>query len=244
MSFKTRNLLLKIKSRELIDGRKTRGFLFYVYRLITGVMCGWISFAASKHIENVVFGVAVISASSVLYFLMISLLKTGEEAWHCCLSNKREPSVRHVLFWLAPYNLLKSSLLMFVLKIRRALWIITFSAPGCVLIICSSVLAKGTVFGRIMLTGGIVSLISGLFFAFVINQRYFLAKYLLAKYPQMTTKEIIKKSVLAMNGNCMRTVMFKISFLPQLVIFHTFPYIKQACTGLKREIIELSCEQK
>ena len=254
---KIKPVLIKLEGKESLCGRHSKSCVFLMLQIFVAFVSGFLSYLAAFRSEaktnlklNSVLLVLLISAVSLLFF---SLINQGEEAWRCCLSNRREPSFRHALFWLMPSHCIKSFAVNIVLTVKKMFWNFLFLLPGSVLILLAYFMVKSQemTLSLISFLSGCLSFVIGLLFAFIINQRYFLSKYLIAKYPQMHVKDAVSESINLMNGICLSTSIFKLSFLPLFLIclvgfpcIFVYPYFRQSCVVLKREIIGSSFSQK
>ena len=91
--------------------------------------------------------------------------------------------------------------------------------------------------------GGVILMLAGLIFRFIILQRYFLAPYLIASNPKLGAWQSIKQSKNLLDGHIFRIVRFKLSFIPWFIssvlifpLIFSYPYYKQSCSVIAKEI--------
>ncbi len=249
--------LLKLEGRETVRGERKRSLMFTFARVFISVTVGNISgFTVSLLSENPNFkvpGLLTVITFSVLGYIALSVFRMWEESWHISLSSDRKTTFVRLLLLTDVKKCLKAVKINLSVGIRKLLWFFALSFPGLVIIYFSfeSVRSSGEsdIF-ILMLSGGILSTVIGLFFAFCINQRYFMTKYLFARNPKMSVRKAVRVGIVMMDGNCWKTVIFKLSFLPLvfscifiLPCIYVQPYLKQSCICMKREISALFFSQ-
>ncbi len=242
--------LLKLEGRETIKGRLNKSIFFTFSRALISMAIGYISgFSVNFSDKNPKLRISVLVAViflSVIYCVSLSVFRMLEEIWYIGQSHVGKKTFRKLVAATDGKRFFKGVLLSFVIGLRKLIWIFLLSLPGCAIIYLSVrfVLQKSEydIF-LIMLTGGVLLVIFGLFFAFCINQRYFMAKYLFLKNPKISIKRAVRVGIAMMDGNCLKTAVFKMSFLPHLLscvfvlpVIYALPYFRQSCTCLKREI--------
>lgn len=182
-------------------------------------------------------GYAILSASYLI----------GKKAWYAGRMAKSKLGLKRMLFWFKPkysFNAFKLKLILAFLKIVTVL-ILTF--PAILILTVDVILAfSGGIEAIIfisLLIGGIILLLTGLLFAFTINQRYFLAEYLYINNPRLSVTQTIKQSKNLLEGHIFEIVKFKLSFVPVFItniliipIFFTVPHYKQSCCILAKEL--------
>ena len=89
----------------------------------------------------------------------------------------------------------------------------------------------------VVLSGALLLALTGLAFWFVSVQKYSRARLILAAYPDITVTDSVKLSVTGMSGRLLSAVLFKISFLPWILLCvfvlplaFVIPYYNQSVT--------------
>lgn len=89
----------------------------------------------------------------------------------------------------------------------------------------------------VALSGALLLALTGLAFWFVSVQKYSRARLILAAYPDITVTDSVKLSVTGMSGRLLSAVLFKISFLPWILLCvfvlplaFVIPYYNQSVT--------------
>ena len=243
--------MLKIKSKSILTGKAMRASSLLLAAVTSSVLLGAVP-SLTEYLTPYGRGMlwlrfALNAAAPVLAVLALYPLKTGSEAWFLCGASGREPSAVQVAFWFKPSKLMKSIEMRLSLLFRKLLWAAVFLAPGLSVVggALYMLMTEGISIKLLVssCTGGALTFLIGLYFYFLMVQRYFLAYAVLARDPGKTAGEAIRQSIEAMNGGCARTLAFRLSFLPWFLlclavfpIFYVWPYYKQSCSCLKYEL--------
>lgn len=105
----------------------------------------------------------------------------------------------------------------------------SFITAGCIVFSLESGLGRKMLF--VLLLSTILLVISGLFFAFIFNQRYFLATYLCYENENCKVRDAVKLSTEIMENKCSETAFFKMSFAGWFLLcafifpaFYVYPF--------------------
>ena len=189
------------------------------------------------------------------FSVVMSSYNIGEKAWYTGRMNKSMLGIRRLLFWFKPMYSIKAFLLKAELLFLRCSSLIFFSIPSLLILSVNLFLAfTGGIEVWIfvsLLSGSAVLLIIGSVFAFIVNQRYFLAEYLYANNPKLKINQAIKQSRNLLDGHLFRIIKFKLSFLPLLLsgilifpLFFIVPHYKLSCCILAKELcIWYNCQK-
>lgn len=179
--------------------------------------------------------------------LLLSTASMGEKAWYSGRLTKKQQCGKRLLFWFKPTRSFKAFRLSALIFLLKLLWTTALLSPA--LLMLSSVVLI-SFYGGIELylfislaTGGVLLLLIGLVFRFIIIQRYFLAPYLMADNPKLGVVQAIKQSKNLSEDQIFRVVKFKLKFIPA---FFTYPLIfpaiffypnyKQGCSVVAKEL--------
>lgn len=171
----------------------------------------------------------------------------GEKAWYSGRLTKKRQCGKRLRFWLKPSRSFKAFRLNALIWVLKLLWTSALLSPA--LLIFSSVLLL-SLNGGIELylfislaAGGVLLLITGLIFRFIIVQRYFLAPYLLADDPKLKVVQAVKRSKNLSEGQLFRVIKFKLKFLPTFLLYPLIfpavflrPNYKQGCSVVAKEL--------
>lgn len=171
----------------------------------------------------------------------------GEKAWYSGRLTRKKLCGKRLRYWFRfklSFKAMRLNILMFLLK---TLWTVAFLSPA--MLIISAIIVTATTGGiefylfLALSVGAAVLLITGLFFRFIVVQRYFLAPYLLADEPKLRPLQAIKQSKNLLDGHIFRIVRFKLKFIPSffacipiLPVIYFYPHYKQSCSILAKEI--------
>lgn len=187
----------------------------------------------------------ILLISLFLFLVFFSAADLGEKAWY---SGKNEKSrSKRLKFWFYPFLSIKAFRLKCLLFFKKLFWTVAFLSPSALAFVGIVVLAYT---GGIelylflsLLSGGIILLLIGLVFRFIIIQRYFIAPYLLASNPNLKPSLAIKQSKNLLEGHIFRIVMFKIKYLPAFLLYPLiipaiffYTNYKQSCSLLAKEV--------
>lgn len=186
---------------------------------------------------------------SITFFALMfySAISIGENAWYSGHLYRKKQCLKRLIFWLKPKFSLKALKLNVLLFFIKAVIFFTFCLPSLILLLTAITLAfSGGIEVYLLisfLAGTFTLFLTGVIFAFIVNQRYFLSKYLLAENPKLGVAQVLKQSKNLMNGQIFRVVKFKLSFMPAfilyLLVFPTIflhPHYKQCCCIIANEL--------
>lgn len=200
----------------------------------------------SNDLNSIIF-ISIVCSIALLSLMFYSAVSIGEKAWYTGLLYKKKQCLKRLIFWLKPKFSLKALKLNILLCSIKTMQYILFCLPSLILLFTTVTLA---------FTGGIevylfISLLVGVFilfftgatFAFIVNQRYFLAKYLLAENPKLGVIQVLKQSKNLMDGQIFRLIKFKLSFIPAFILYllvfpiiFIHPHYKQCCCIIAKEL--------
>ena len=203
-------------------------------------------FLSAFNIKSII-SVAIFTIISLFYSLIVSSYFIGENAWFLGRINNSRLGIKRLIFWFKPKYSTKAFLLKTVVFILKAITTIALLSPSLFLISVIIYLAftggiEIVVFASII-SASIILFLSGIIFALIINQKYFLAEYLYISNPKLSIANTIKRSKNLLDGHIFTVVKFKLSFLPlflsSLLIFPIIifrPYYKLSCSILAKEL--------
>lgn len=194
-----------------------------------------------------IFTLPIFSIISLIYSLIVSSYFIGEKAWLSGEINNSRLGIKRLTFWFKPKYSVKAFILKTIIFILKSITTIILLCPAIFLISVIIYLAftggiEIVVFISIT-AASIILFLSGIIFAFIINQIYFLSEYLYICNPNMTVSDTIKRSKNLLDGHIFTIVKFKLSFLPLFlswilivpaIIFR--PYYKLSCSILAKEL--------
>ncbi len=172
----------------------------------------------------------------IVSYVAILPFNYGRDIWFYENAKKNKLPLKKLFSY---YSIKKSSgaiKILFSVQIRKLLATLLFLVPS-VAVGAYLLFALGDGIGELMLFALAVSffmlLITGLFFAFVYCQKYFLALYLFYENEGCSAREIISFSSKIMENKCFDTAMFKLSFFPWYLLYilifpavYVYPYYK------------------
>lgn len=206
--------------------------------------------AAADSINPMIFPVctaAVCLLITLWTFLTAASFQMGENAWYTGRLTRKKQCGKRLRFWFRlplAFKALRLKALLFLLK---ALWTAALLSPAFLIFsaIAGAALTGGIeIYLLLSLSAGFVILTAaGLFFRFIIIQRYYLAPYLLAENPKLSPVTAVKQSRNLLEGHVFRIAAFKLKFVPLffsylLIIPAIFihPHYKQCCCVVAKEI--------
>lgn len=171
----------------------------------------------------------------------------GEIAYHLVISHNTKKNFKRLLFWLKPKFAFKAFMLCTSLIIIKSITTFVSVLPSLILILIILILAfTGGIEVYLfisLLVGVFILFLTGAIFAFIANQRYFLAKYLLAENPKLGVIQVLKQSKNLMDGQIFRVIKFKLSFMPAFILYllvfpiiFIHPHYKQCCCIIAKEL--------
>lgn len=215
--------------------------------IITAAFCALPFMIRKLFIGNFsTYSVIFLFISSV-YYVFRAAYSAGETAWYSGRITRRKDCYKRFIFWLKPKYVFKAIRLKTLLFLIKSTVTIVFVSPALLTILFAINLAftggiEVSVFAALII-GGFVLMLVGLIFSFIINQRFFLAKYLLSDNPKLGVFQVIKQSNNLTEGQLHYIVKFRLGFIPWfllcLLIFPTiyvYPHYKQSSCIIAKEL--------
>ena len=246
--------IIKYNCRKNIRKKLFASFLIMMLRIAFCIFGGIVS-GYSLRMNNRVHSIVINTAVLLTVLFVLSVTGYTSEMWHCRIGEKKRADEGVMLYCIFSQMHFKKIFLDFSVILRKIIYDLLLSLPGIALIFLSFFMYRsygenGYLFS-VTVISGVISLLTGLGFSFCIKQRYFLTKYLSMKYSDLTVNETVLLSSKIMDGRCFKTVIFKLSFIPQFALcllilpsVYVIPYYRQSCVCLKRELIGSFCEGK
>lgn len=163
---------------------------------------------------------------TLLMFIILSTVSVGEKAWYTGRLTQKKQCGKRLRFWFRPSRSIKAFGLCTAVFMLKLLWTLAFLSPSMLVLTSAALIALN---GGIELwlavslsAGGVLLLVTGLIFRFIIVQRYFLAPYLIADNPKLGIADAVKQSAKLSEGQISPIVKLKLRFLPA---FFTYPLI-------------------
>lgn len=186
---------------------------------------------------------AVIGGASYVAILPFNY---GRDIWFYENVKKNKMSLKKLFSF---YSVKKSAgaiKILFAVQIRKFFAALLFLVPS-IAVGGYLIFALREGIGELMMLSLTVSffllLLTGLFFAFVYSQKYFLAQYLFYENEGCSAREIISFSSKIMENKCFDTAMFKLSFFPWYLLYilvfpavYVYPYYK---TSVSYKVLSL-----
>jgi hypothetical protein len=194
-------------------GALTAGANFYLRR---PAIAAWLAAADAR--LPAAAQVALCVALLLLALRLLAPLRVGRAAWFLSPSLGVKRRAARVAFWLRPARARRALVYVFALGGLKLLWLGVYLAPGGFLLGGTLyTAARGQVqadlFAAVCVGSALMVLVGAGFYA-VTAQRYFLVIPILACRPQTHLGEALKFSTIVMDGHCLRTLLFKLSFAP------------------------------
>jgi len=256
--------LVKLQSRQAMLGYYARSVALLLLLTAGGILWGVFTRAArylldSQQVSGSLYALwdklpALTGFLGALTLLLLaafflSPLRLGCAAWFLGGALKKRRSGKWILYWLKPGRAAKATRFQLAIGLRRALLLTAFLLPGAFLLAGAfyGLLYDGAarnVFFTVVAAGAVLTLL-GLFFGSAALQRYFLAPFLLARYPALQPREALRKSIVIMDEHCLQALLFKLSFSPWFLlcllvfpVFYVWPYYQQACAVWAKNLQE------
>lgn len=166
-------------------------------------------------------------------------LHMGVNAWFVGGAMGKKRTGRWLVYWLRPKRAASATAFYLSLLFRKLLTYCLFLLPGLAMLAgCGYLLFVGIEQSLLLalLACAAVLLLLGMGFGFVAAQKYFAAKYLVARKPGICTKQAVEESKALLQGRLLHVAVFKASFLPWFLLcvllvpaFYVWPYYRQAC---------------
>ncbi len=190
---------------------------------------------------------AVITA----WLLLGSPLSLGKARWFFSLAAGWYPSVERMFYAFTKETYPRCVGLSVRLFLHRLKWYLLLSLPGLLISGADMALDETPLAGLVYSSGVFVTGI-GLAVGWMINQRYYLVRYLCALFPNCTAGELIRLSVQAMKGHKFELLSLRMSFtgwflltVPTvgLSLMYTLPYYNTAMGLFAKTCLDLSTEK-
>lgn len=177
-----------------------------------------------------------------------STVSIGEEAWYSGKLMRKKNCYKRFIYWFRPRSSFKAFRLKSALFFLKLFWSLVFLLPSALLfsVIFITAFSGGieTYFFLSLFSGAVILLIIGLVFRFIMIQRYFLARFIMAENPNNKVLQTIRQSKNLLDGQLFTIVKFKLTFLPfyllcflVLPIFFVYPHYKQSRSILAKELM-------
>ncbi len=242
---------IKKKSLELHKNQYAKSVIVSLSYSVLVILASVIPYVSVKISAEFGLNSVVIFLISALTFLLFTLLTSsytiGEKAWYAGLSSKNKAGIRRFFFWFRPEYCLRAFCLKLVLFWVKLFWAVLLNIPGTALLFTAVLLCmtggiEPVIFVS-LLSGSLIMLVAGSAFAFIINQRYFLAEYLYVTNPRLKILQAVRQSKNLLDGHLFEVVRFKLSFAPALLLYllvipaiFIHPYYKQSCCLVAKEL--------
>ncbi len=189
----------------------------------------------------------IMAVFSVVMFLFITPLQTGQTEWYWELSGGKKPTVGMVFGWYGSFRFyLKSLLLQIHVLWRLILWaLLVFAAPGALFALYFLGLGGAdTPVANLVFALGIVLFVCAAVLLWIISLRYFPACYLLVEDSRRRPNDCVRNAALCTKGFRFEIFKFQLSFifwflscyliLPALYVM---PYYYASSAVLARHIV-------
>ncbi len=242
---------IKKKSLKFNKNQYAKSAIISLFYIVLVVFASTIPYFAVKLSNEYNLNSIIIFLISALTFLLFALLTSsyfiGEKAWYTGLSSKNKAGIRRFFFWFRPAYCFKAFYLKLVLFFVKLFWMLLLNIPATALLFISVLLCmtggiEPVIFAS-LLSGSLIMLVAGSAFAFIINQRYFLAEYLYVTNPKLKILQAVRQSKNLLDGHLFEVVRFKLSFIPALLLYllifpalFIHPYYKQSCCLVAKEL--------
>ncbi len=187
-----------------------------------------------------------LKAVRLIFFALLGLVsyvalipfRYGSDVWFYENAKKTRLPIRQLFNF---YGIKKSSSalkLIILVELKKLICTLVFLMPSLVItgyIFYALWTGVGTRMLMSLIAGDFLLFVSGVFFAFVFSQRYFLATYVMYENENCRARDAVALSTQIMENKCFETAFFKLSFcgwfLLCLFIFPTFyvyPFYKMS----------------
>lgn len=194
-----------------------------------------------------IINIIIIAICAIISEMLYTSISTGEAAWYSGKQSGKRNCFKRLIYWLLPPHSFKAfciGSIVFILKLSQY---ILFCLPGIMTLFSAVILAfTGGIELYLFLSlivGSAIMLICGNIFSFILNQRYFLVKHLLAENPQLGIFQVIKQSCNLSEGQIFKIIRFKLKFFPSLLLFplifpiiYLYPRYKQRRCIIAKEL--------
>ncbi len=240
-----KNSQIKILTKGIINGTVKKSFLLLLFGCFALAAFTAIPVLINQFVSDEIISIAAVFLSVIIFAFFCCAFGAGSNAWFCFY--KRENRAGRVIYWFWPKNNFKAFRLYSSLFFIKLLWTILMLLPGTIVIFSFCYLAydTGLEFNLFAcgIIGGVVLSLLGLIFRFIILQRYFMAQYFFVSDPKIKINQAIRKSCEVMNGKLKKTALFKLSFIPWILLcvgifplLYVWPYYRQSCILFANEI--------
>ncbi|MCR5485460.1 MAG: DUF975 family protein [Clostridiales bacterium] len=246
------NSSVKLKGKQIISGSTARASVMLVSWVCVSVLFGIIPSLPRYSPDSPLSPFLKLGADVLILFvssLILMSLRLGSEAWFFGRAGGLRVSALYVFYWFRPSKAFKCAAFTLSVFFRKLFWFVLFMLPGLSILggTAYTVLYRDGMSRALLcafVSGGGAASFIGLIFFFIMIQRYFIADALKARYPDKKAKAVIRQSVNAMDGSCLKTFLFKFSFLPWFLLcilifpaLYVWPYYRESCSCLKSRII-------
>lgn len=236
---------IKKTAKNTLSGNIRKILIYILFSIILTAVFTFIPIIVSSFVSAEIIVASVTGGSLLLYWIFRCAVRSGTVAWFSFY--KRKNRLERALYWLRPGQASGSVRLRLSLLFRKAGWSFLLVFPGIFTVFSFCLLAfdSGLEFNLFLcgIIGGAVMLLLGLIMRFIIVQRYFLSEYIFIQSPDIKIKKAISLSKEKMNGRLKKTALFKLSFLPMMLLcigifpsFYVWPYYRQSCAVLAGEL--------
>lgn len=165
----------------------------------------------------------------IISYLILIPFRYGNDIWFYENAKKTRLPLKH-LFTFYSFKKSPSALKIFLLVgFKKFICALVFLMPSAVISVYIVYAIREGIGARMLISlmaGTFLLLISGVFFAFVFSQRYFLVPYIMYENENCKVTDAVNLSAEIMENKCFETAFFKLSFsgwfLLCLFIFPTF----------------------
>lgn len=251
--------MIKKTSNQLNKNNYLKSIYILIFGLVVLVIFSVSPVFISRITENSMFfkavdsdiksalNIALLVICTFVSYLFYSSFSIGEAAWYSGRYAGKKNCLKRLVFWFLPRHSLKALCLCTLVFLIKMCWTFTLCLPGLLTLFSAVTLAfTGGIELYLFLSlaiGSALLLITGLIFAFIISQRYFLAKYLIVDNPKLGVIQVIKQSENLTEGQLSYIVRFKCRFAPTIILYpfilpiiYLYPHYKQSRSIIAKEL--------
>ncbi len=185
--------------------------------------------------------------TAVISFMVLSPFCFGRNIWMFENAKRNEMRAGKIFSFYRPKLSLRIIKLYAVILLPKVLFTILFLLPWGVLtsylIYSVKTGMNGELFVALCIFSAVLFLV-GIFFSFVVYQRYFLSEYIFLENMFSPVKESVKLSKVLTEKECFKIALFKMSFFPWILscifilpVFYVYPYYKTAVSLKAAELL-------
>lgn len=242
--------MIKAKSRALNRKNHLKSMFILLSGLIIVAIMSIIPFflltTADTNIK-VAINIILLSFCTLISGMFYASYSTGEAAWYSGRHSGKKNCFKRLVYWFLPSHSFKAFLICSIVFILKLCWCFILCTPGLLTILSVIILSfTGGVELYLFLSlliGSFMMFVCGLTFSFIINQRYFLTKYLIVDNPQLGIIQVIKQSKNLTEGQLFKIVRFKLNFIPTFLLYplivpiiYFYPHYKQSRSIIAKEL--------